>query len=92
MTLCFVYKVIRELESIDHLRTKYTSDLSIHISSSGVIQVNIFLTIVNKKNKITVTLGWQDSFHLSTLCVQAVKALVKLYLCPGLSESLLFMQ
>ena len=40
VTSCFVYKVIGDLESIDHLCInlihRNTSDLSIRISSSGV--------------------------------------------------------
>ena len=51
---CFVYKVIRDLESIDHLcinhirRIGLIRDLSIRISSSGVYKLMFYLAIVNK--------------------------------------------
>ena len=51
MTSCFVYKVIKELESIDHLSInpiRRTSDLSIRVSSSEVYTLVINLAIVNK--------------------------------------------
>ena len=52
---CFVYNVIRDLESIDHLFINpirrigfYTSYLLIGVSSSGVCKLMFCLTIVNK--------------------------------------------
>ena len=55
MTTCFVFKVIRDLESIDHLyidpihRIGFIhNDLSIRVSSSGVYKFMFNLTIVNK--------------------------------------------
>ena len=51
----FVYKVIMDLESIDHVCVsilpagydQYTSDLSICVGSSGVYKFMFYLTIVN---------------------------------------------
>ena len=58
MTLCFVYKVIRDLESIDHLCINpirriglYTSDISIRISSNGVYKLKFYFKIVNKTRR-----------------------------------------
>ena len=55
MTPCFVYKVIRDLESIDHLCINpihriglITSDLSIRVSSSEVYTSVFNLAIANK--------------------------------------------
>ena len=50
VTSCFVYKVIRDLYSIDHMciyPTQYTSDLSIRVSSRGGYKLKFHLTIVN---------------------------------------------
>ena len=55
VTSHFVYKVIRDLESIDHLFINpihrigliYTSDLSICVSSSEVYTLVFYLAIVN---------------------------------------------
>ena len=60
---CCVYKVIKELESIDHLFINpihSTSDLSLRVWSSGVCKIMFYLTIVNRYY-VTVTLGWHDS-------------------------------
>ena len=46
MTSCFVYKVIRYLESIDHLCINPVRDLSICVSSSGVYKLMFYLTII----------------------------------------------
>ena len=54
MTSCFIYKVIRDYESIIH------KCLSIRISSSGVYKLMVYLAIVNKTRR-HVTLCWQDS-------------------------------
>ena len=50
VTSCFVYKVITDLESIDHLCMNpiRRSDLSIHVSSSEVYTFVFYLAIVNK--------------------------------------------
>ena len=73
MTSCFVYKVIRDLESIDHVCIHpihriglITSDLLICVSSSGVYKLMFYLTIVNKI-LLTVTLGWHDSTKSITI-------------------------
>ena len=65
MTSCFVHKVIRDLESIDHLCVNHIrSELSIRVSLSGVYKKMVYLTIVNKYD-VAVTLGWQDSNTVS---------------------------
>ena len=54
MTSCFVYKVIRDLKSIDHLcinpilRIGLINDLSIRGHSSEVYKFEFYLAIVNK--------------------------------------------
>ena len=68
VTSCFVYKVIRDLYSIDHLcinpirriGLKYTSDLSIRVSSSKVYKLKFYLTIVNIILRYYPS-GWYDS-------------------------------
>ena len=47
---CFVYKVIRDLELIDHLCIN-PIQISIHISLSGVYKLMFYLTIVNKTRR-----------------------------------------
>ena len=49
VTPCSVYKVIMDLESIDHLCINiYISDLLIHIISSEVYTLVFYLAILNK--------------------------------------------
>ena len=55
MTSCFVYKVIRDLESMDHLCINpihriglIQNNLSIRFSSSGVYRLMFYLTIIKK--------------------------------------------
>ena len=61
MTSCFVYKVIRDLESVDHLCINPIR--TIRVSSSELYKLMFYLTIVNKYY-VTVTLGWHDSNSL----------------------------
>ena len=68
----FVYKVIRDLESVDHLCINPIR-ISIHVSSSGVYKLMFSLTIV-KKYYITVTHGWHDSnMHSSDMPGSCIK-------------------
>ena len=62
MTSCFVYKVIRDLESIDHLCINpihrigvYASDLSVRIILIGVYKLFFYLTIC-KQNTTSLSL------------------------------------
>ena len=77
---CFVYKVIRNLESIYHFCiNSIRSDISFRVSSSGVFKVIFYLIIVNKHD-VTATLGWQDSRCLLLLhYIQYVRPSV----CPS---------
>ena len=48
VTSCFVYKVIRNLESIDHVGINpihMSSELSIRVSSSGVYKLMVYLKL-----------------------------------------------
>ena len=65
VTSCFVYKVIRDLESIDHLCINPIRLTDLHLLKLS-IQVMFNLTVVNKYY-VTITLGWQDSKMLTFL-------------------------
>ena len=58
VTSCLICKVIRYLESIDHLCINPIH--RIRVSSSGVNKLMVYLTIV-KIYYFTVTFGWHDS-------------------------------
>ena len=61
MISCFVDKVIRDLELIDHLFINpIRRGLSIGIISSELYKLMFYLTIVTNYF-VTVTFGWHDS-------------------------------
>ena len=57
---------------LDHVCIKYTNDVSIRVSASGVYKLIFYLTIVNKiLFYVTAPLGWHDSKPMLN-CVSVV--------------------
>ena len=73
VTSCYANKVIRDLESKDHVSIypRITAQAIRRFALAQVesISSTFHLTIVNIKNDVTVTLGWQVSSYDSVICI-----------------------
>ena len=65
MAPCFVYKVIRDLESIDHLYINPNTQVIYRVNCTSECFTEQLLT----QYYVTVTLGWHDSGISSLFCV-----------------------